>query len=143
MFWIITIFVLVSQLLATTSSLSCLECAIDLDPYSSSVINTTNCRHSTSFRICKATLLAYHGRSNSDVVIFGGDSSDYADVLNGTTMISQEISIFLDQDTIARRVEVFCYNNDSCLEDIKKIYEKSKWYNERQILHIIEYIISF
>ena len=125
MFWILVIFALVSQLPTTTSSLSCLTCSLPLNTNSSDGINTANCTNPAVSQVCRARLDIYHMLDNG-LVTFGEGSPGFDDVLNGKNLIKHTMYIGLDQNLIHRIVELFCFNNNSCSEDMKKIYEKSK-----------------
>jgi hypothetical protein len=125
MFWILAIFALVFQLPTTTSSLVCLTCNQTLNASSSDVINTTNCANPTVSQVCKAVLEINH-MTNRVVMTFGEGSPDFVNALNGKNMIKYSMDIWLSAPLFDRTVELLCFNNNSCSEDMKKIYEKSK-----------------
>jgi hypothetical protein len=125
MFSLLVIFALGFQLPTATSSLFCLNCTLLLDAFSSDVINTTSCANRISSPVCVAELNIGYAPNYANVV-FSGGSDDISSVLNGKNMIKHYMNIDLGSSAISRTLQLFCFNNDSCSEDMKKIYDKSK-----------------
>jgi hypothetical protein len=127
MFWLLPIFAFVLQLPATYSSFFCIQCSLSLNLSSSDVINTTNCyaNSNSSSPLCTSVLkISYE--SNSANVTFMNDSRNFTNVLNGKNVIKHDMTIGLDDNKVYREIQVSCFNNNSCSEDMKKIYDKSK-----------------
>lgn len=125
MFWLLVIFAVICQLSTATASLNCLECdEIVLELSSSSNIDTTNCSSSQNLtQACQAVLSINYASDNAQVT-FGGDSDNLS---QGKNMIKHNMRIMLNNKQITRTLELFCVKNDSCLLDMKKIYDKSKY----------------
>jgi hypothetical protein len=60
-------------------------------------------------------------------VTFDKDPYNFADVLNGKKALKYNMIIGLSDNITQREIQVFCSKNNSCSDDITKIYEKSKY----------------
>ncbi len=127
MFWLLASFVLIFQLPTISSSLVCVTCNRTLKLSSSDTINTTNCSPNPNTSSLCTTLLKIDYVSADANVTFDKDPYNFADVLNGKKALKYNMIIGLSDNTTQREIQVFCSKNNSCSDDITKIYEKSKY----------------
>lgn len=126
MFWFLTIFVLLLEIQTTSSTLICIKCTQHLNLSSSDGINTTSCTSSSNpSPLCTAVLEINYALTQANVT-FDGDSHNFDNILKGKNVIKHKMEIDLHDNTTSRRIQISCFSNNSCSDDMKKIYDKSK-----------------
>lgn len=126
MFSLLLILTLISQLETVDSQLFCRRCSkYNINISSSIDILTTDCSSSSiSYAICFARLEISHQSKEVDVSL-GGSDGHYG-VLNQTNLVQNEIFIQLSDNSTQRTLTVYCANNQSCFNDIDRIYSQGK-----------------
>ncbi|CAF1295157.1 unnamed protein product [Adineta steineri] len=82
---------------------------------------TSDCPFGTeNSTICMATLQMDY-ENNSLSVIFDGLSQDSWNVSEGTRIITHNMHISFDTPKLKRIIQVYCFDNNSCVQDIRRI----------------------
>ncbi|CAF1298326.1 unnamed protein product [Adineta steineri] len=82
---------------------------------------TSDCTLGTENRtICMATLQIDYER-NGLSVIFDGLSQDSWNVSEGTRIITHNMEISFNTSKLKRTIQVYCFDNNSCVQDIRRI----------------------
>lgn len=127
MFRLLVIFIF--QLPLITASFHCMKCSQILPLHSLRQINIERpecqLKNETS-TMCTATLLIDYEQNNASVV-FDGLSHDVLNVSTGTVMITHNMQILFDKQTLKRTLQVYCFHNLSCIQTIKDIVNTSKF----------------
>ncbi|CAF1298149.1 unnamed protein product [Adineta steineri] len=82
---------------------------------------TSDCTLGTENRtICMATLQMDY-ENNRLSLIFDGLSQDSWNVSEGTRIITHNMEISLNTPKLKRIIQVYCFDNNSCVQDIRRI----------------------
>jgi len=128
MFWLLAIFTFVSQLPLIAAYFHCFKCSqtLVLNSFQSITITRPECqlKNETS-TMCMAELRIDYEQNNASV-LFDGLSQDLLNVSDGTVIITHNMQIFFDRPRLQRTIQVYCFRNRSCIENINEIYRTSK-----------------
>lgn len=119
-------FILLVELQSVSSTLFCMNCTQKYNLSSSDGINTTTCTfNSKSSSSCKAVLTIHYEKAEATVQ-FDEDPHNFDTLLKGKNVIKHAMEINFHDNAVHRSIQISCFNNNSCSDDIKKIYSKSK-----------------
>lgn len=76
--------------------------------------------------MCVATFQIDYEHDNVSVLLDGFSHGSF-NKSEGTRMITHTMHISLDTLTLKRTIQVYCFQNGSCLNDINEIYGCSKY----------------
>ncbi|UJR23161.1 hypothetical protein I4U23_026180 [Adineta vaga] len=130
MFWLIVIFILVPQLSITIASFDCYECSQRMilnSPHPLRIPTNCTLKNETS-TTCMATLRLDFEQNNGSMIL-DGLSRDLLNFSDHTTIITHNMQILFDSQKLERTFQIYCFENESCINDLYRIYELSKRHN--------------
>ena len=124
MFSLLLILALISQFSTASCRFFCLQCprrSVAFD--ANNLINSTTCSTSNvSSLMCQAELFV---DQPSGLVMVSSGGSDYQyNVQNGNNLTLSTVTISLRENRTTRALEIYCFNNQSCLNEINEAFIK-------------------
>ena len=120
-------------------SLPCIKCdqPLNLNTAGPIVAPPVTCTTTVDLPVCKATLrLTYQTKIGS--IAFGGETNTELLLINGDQLTMQQTMIRLNVDKVEQSVELSCYKNASCVNNIAAFVADGKCATVRICLPWIE-----